>query len=162
MTRKLQVTIANSAKKKSKQKKMPMFTMDVLHHIVSLHEFSNHIPCAQILPCTNLSLCNTLDANSVLKACCLMDSTKYQQMWSPSLFLDVSLKQWLITWTISDQNLQPHHPAFPSVMLLFLIILHICSRGTKWCVYQQTPVPQARQITRPPSAACLSWFSFTD
>ena len=42
-------------RKKSKQKK-PMFTMDVLHHIVSLHEFSNHVPCAQILPCTNLSL----------------------------------------------------------------------------------------------------------
>ena len=43
-------------KKKIKTKKMPMFTMDVLHHIVSLHEFSNHVPCAQILPCTNLSL----------------------------------------------------------------------------------------------------------
>ena len=161
MTRKLQVTIANSAKQ-NQNKKMPMFTMDELHHIVSLHEFSNHIPCAQILPCTNLSLCNTLDANSVLKACCLMDSTKYQQMWSPSLFLDVSLKQWLSTWTIQIKIYNLIILPFPLVMLLFLIILHICSRGTKWCVYQQTPVPQARHITRPPSAACMSWFSFTD
>jgi len=44
---------------------------------------------------------------------------------------------------------------FPLVMLLFHIILHICSRGTKWCVYQINP-GSSGQTDHKTTICCMS------
>ena len=161
MTRKLQVTIANSAKKNQNKK-----NAYVHHGCAAPHSFFARIFQSHSL-CTDFALYQSVTA--ILWTQTLF--WKHVALWiAPNISKCGAL---LYFWTSRLNNdLAPEQfqikiynliiLPFPLVMLLFLIILHICSRGTKWCVYQQTPVPQARHITRPPSAACMSWFSFTD